>query len=102
MHDLIDDLSRATEGSEELDIAIARAIFGYKPDQPMWHVMPYTRDFAAARSLLPTGWCYQISDRGVPEAIIGPPHGPDMESIHAATVELAFCIACLEARMANA
>jgi len=46
-------LEKATEGSEALDIKICRAFFGYGVDQPLWHVMPYTRSLDAALTLIP-------------------------------------------------
>lgn len=40
-------LETATEGSEELDVAITRALCGYGPDDPLWYTQKFSRDLNA-------------------------------------------------------
>jgi len=57
---LIARLAAATEGGEELDVAICRAYFGYSDDTPITHVMPYSRSVDAALGLMPEGWRFRL------------------------------------------
>ena len=44
----------ATEGSEDLDVAITRAIYGYRED--VWYTAKFSRSVDAALTLVPEGW----------------------------------------------
>jgi hypothetical protein len=104
MDKLIQALEKATEGSQILDVAIGREIYGYEPDDPMWHVLPFTTSIDAALTLVPEGhgwkiWLATDFVYGVTKgnAIVWKYYGPSQE-VQANTPALALCIASLKAR----
>jgi ABC-type cobalamin transport system permease subunit len=113
--DLIARLAEASEGSEELDRAIATAVMGEPieyvvlegdPSQtpiPMWRYpdmsqgteLRFSRSLDAAKTLVPevvAGWAVGV-DHGRPVASVG-----SLRIANGATLALALCIACLKAR----
>jgi hypothetical protein len=56
--ELVARLAAASEGSEQLDVSIARLVCGYGPDDPLWHILFYSRIWEAARTLIPEGFHY--------------------------------------------
>ena len=121
MDNLIAELEAAPEGSEVLDVAICKAICHYGPDDPLWHVLPYSSSIDSALTLVPMGWGWSVGDiHGTCESAgIGRPWAeiwkrgdrpvrlPGMHRttdgrclINAATPALALCIAALKARQA--
>ena len=106
MKDLIAELEAAPEGSEVLDVAICKAICHYGPDDPLWHVLPYSRSLDAALTLVPEGWNFEgsFTDPDNDYVIEGwngkfAPGGIDVQG-SAHTAVLALCIAALRARQA--
>ena len=59
---LLEQLETATEGSEELDVAITKHMFGYGPDDPLWHALPYSQSIDSAITLIPEGWCLALKE----------------------------------------
>ena len=104
----IEALEKATEGSEKLDVMICRALHGYAADEPLWHVLPYTRSLDAALTLVPAGWAWFVEQIGKPysegRARLWIPsartQGLQTENINVdcATPALALCLAALRAR----
>jgi hypothetical protein len=101
---LISRLEQASEGSEELDVAITRAIFGYGDEQPLWYTASYTRSIDAALALVPEGMGWGIKREG--SLIVAwcdgdiAPAG-NIAVRHGATPALALCRTALKAREAD-
>jgi hypothetical protein len=105
LSNLISRLEAASEGSEELDVAITRATCGYKPTDPLWHTMEFTRSLDAALTLVPEGYGFVVSDADwkTARASVAWKNTPaDFDApyrdVRAATPALALCIASLRAR----
>lgn len=103
----IEAVEKATEGYPELDVLITRAIFGYKPDQPLWYADKYSRSLDAARTLANDKILVQLSDigaDGLPLAVLADPSTTptgEWQGI-AATLPLAWCAAALRSRLESA
>jgi len=104
MADLIERLEKATEGAEVLDVAVCRAICNYGPDDPLWHVMPYTRSLDAAMTLVPEGHAVDLADCPEMGSVARVYFGPIRENSageptgRGNTPALALTIAALKAR----
>lgn len=107
--DLITRLEQATEGSEKLDVAIGREWYGYGPDDPLWHMMPFSRSLDAALTLVPGGWrVYAIQQEYLSANSLWfagldqlPPVRYQSVLAKAPTPALALCVAALRARKAD-
>jgi hypothetical protein len=105
-HDLITRLEAASEGSQELDEAIARYLS--QVEYSWWRERPgpsnFTRSVDAALTLLPVPkqWTWQVSNRApAPHKGRAFLHNLELRKViedTAATPELALCIAALKAR----
>jgi len=97
MEGIIARLEQATEGSDELDVLIARRMCGYGPTDPMWHALPYTTSLDAAKTLVPDhlGW---IVDELGNAAVIYRHTLRRWDARHPGKPALALCIAALRAR----
>lgn len=100
MTDLLTRLEQATEGSEELDVAIGREWYGYGPEDPLWHMMPFSRSLDAALTLVPDDayyWCVRTEELGHSAHITAHLSATTKSGV-VATPALALCIAALRAR----
>ena len=120
--DLIAELERATEGSRELDYAIARetgwrftgehefkehGVFWRDATTDEWKQLPWwTTSLDAALTLIPEGWRAWFSwgcgfgDAGLMRPTDKTAWTRDSEIMSAPTTALALCIAALKARQA--
>lgn len=121
MKDLIDRLEKATEGSRDLDEAIAVIVLTAKAKARgetrkivgCVYASPYTSSIDAARTLVPEGWAWSVREGGCyatgrmlkPHAELAEPietdFGPGVgvrAQVDAATPALALCIAAFKVR----
>lgn len=100
MNELIKRLEEAAEGSEELDVAIVREVFGYEKDNPLWHCLPYTTSLDAALTLVPEGTAIEMTGEAGAEGWgtrLTDDHSKETMAL-STTLPLALCIAALKAR----
>lgn len=116
MTNLISRLESASDGSRELDLAVAMATgqslaesdyptYAYHGDKAVWEwstgeTPHYTTSLDAALTLVPEGYVSvsaAINERGQSSMRIGKPY----VSGNAATPALALCIAALKARLTD-
>jgi hypothetical protein len=109
--EIIAKLEAATEGSERLDLDIARALgfriaastggphIMHKNDNvASWDLPRYTRSLDAALKIAPEGWTVQMHSMNVEGAMVHEA-AVDYRGWHSAqSLPLAVCIAALKAR----
>jgi hypothetical protein len=108
MKDLIERLEKATEGSRELDLAVAQAVDGpwHYTGEPPRRIFcaAYTTSLDAALTLVPEGYSKDMAECPENGAVVRVYFGPIRENSageptgRANTLPLALCIAALKAR----